>query len=256
MPVPFTPEAVLRSVRADSVDLDLSQIIFKEDEPVGAGLVSRRGRASRLSGMGIVPNGRRQGAGHALVTHLIEMAAARGDQNLALEVIESNGPAVSLYRQLGFQTIRRLISMKREAALEATRAQDGPRPEEIDPRHVADRINLWGFADLPWQSSGETLSHVHPPALAYRLGDAYGIISDPSQARVALRAIVVDPQRRRQGEATRLLTGLFAAHPAKEWVVPAICPEEFLPLLEASHFELEPLSQLQMVRHISMVGQP
>ena len=52
----------------------------------------------------VVPEHRRQGIGSALMHHAEDWARARGDRQIGLQVFESNQPALSLYRQLGYQT--------------------------------------------------------------------------------------------------------------------------------------------------------
>lgn len=48
------------------------------------------------------PAARREGLGRALMVRVIELARARGDARVLLEVRPTNAPAVALYRALGF----------------------------------------------------------------------------------------------------------------------------------------------------------
>ena len=48
------------------------------------------------------PEARRCGMGAAILTHLIEVARARGCEQLSLEARVSNTPAISLYERFGF----------------------------------------------------------------------------------------------------------------------------------------------------------
>lgn len=253
VPISFNRLGLFHLIRSESVDLDLSQVLLKDGVGVGVGLIARRGWSARVLGMGLIPSGRRQGGGMALMQQLQAMAGSRGDKNLHLEVIETNRPAVALYQGLGYETVRRLISMKREPGEEAISASAELLP--IDIRVVSERINFWGYPELPWQSSGESLAHLHPPACAYQVGDAFVIISDPSQPQVAIRSILVSPTARRQGAGTKMMAALFATHPQKTWVVPAICPEELGSFFERFGFVEQTLAQLQMTLRLENVAE-
>ncbi len=119
--------------------------------------------------------------------------------------------------------------------------------EEADIREVARKVTAYGLSNLPWQISGETLAKFGPPYVAYAMDGAYAVISSPRERSVTIRSVVVEPERRRRGRAARLLRALIAAHPAEEWRVPALCPEEMAPLFESLGFARGSLSQLHMV---------
>jgi GNAT superfamily N-acetyltransferase len=113
---------------------------------------------------------------------------------------------------------------------------------------VARLLTYYAAPDLPWQLSGETLAQGGWPSRGYRLGAAYGAISDPAQPQIALKALVVPPELRRQGLATNLLRALIAEYPGKSWVAPPLWPEESVSgLFEKLGFSREALTQLQMV---------
>jgi ribosomal protein S18 acetylase RimI-like enzyme len=240
--------ALLHLVVHDSVDLSSSRVVLQDGRAVGAALVARRGWSSRLAGMAIVPDARRAGVGRWLMAQLIAEAQARGDRRLVLEVIEQNTPAVHLYESCGFRIRRRLLSFS------ATPPDPEPQKEkmspiqleEIDIRAMARLVTMHGLPDLPWQISGESLALLGPPNRAYRIDDACVAISNPDQAQVAVRSVLVPPPVRRQGQATRLLQTVMTAHPGKMWRVPALCPEEIGGLFDRLSFVRESLTQLQM----------
>lgn len=249
VPMQFTPELLARMVRLDGVDLDLSQVMILDEQPIGIALIARRGWSSRLAAMGIAPEGRGQGIGRQAMEHLIAEARKRNDRTFVLEVIEQNTSAVRLYQRVGFQTVRRLVGLTAQAAHAPASAQ---QPEEIDIRTVAQMVTRFGLSDLPWQFSGETLSQFAPPARGYRLGQAYALISDPSQERIDIRSVVVEPEARRTGQASQLLAGLFQLFPNKTWGISAIMPEELaFPALERAGFVRNELTQLQMSLDLS-----
>lgn len=241
--VQFDAATLLDAVRQDGIDLASSRIVLRDGAAVGVALIARRGWTSRLAGMALVPEARGQGAGRWCMGQLLDEARARGERAMVLEVIEQNAPAVGLYKGCGFGTRRRLVSY---VAAPHTEAAAGDDLEEVDLYEVARLVTAHGLPDLPWQISGESLAGIGPPNRAYRLGAAYVALSDPGAARVAIRSLLVRPEGRGQGQATRLLRAVMAAHPGRAWQVPALCPEEVGFVFEAAGFERDLLSQLQM----------
>lgn len=249
VPMQFGPELLARMVRLDGGDLDLSQVMVLDDQPIGIALVARRGWTSRLAAMGIAPEGRGQGIGRQAMEYLISEARKRNDRAFVLEVIEQNTSAVRLYQRVGFQTVRRLVGM---TAQEPKASAPAILPEEVDIRTVAQMVTRYGLSDLPWQFSGETLAQFAPPARGYRLGQAYALISDPTQPRIDIRSVVVESEARRKGQASQLLAGLFQLFPGKTWGISAIMPEELaFPALEKAGFVRNELTQLQM--HLALI---
>jgi GNAT superfamily N-acetyltransferase len=181
---------------------------------------------------------------------LIGEAQVRGERAMALEVIEQNTPAVRLYRKSGFRTVRRLVGYAASPPHEGGEIDKEQLAalQEIDIREFACLVTGQGLPDLPWQISGESLALMGPPNVAHRLDDASVLLSDPEAPQVAVRALLVAPQARQQGQATRLLRALLARYPLKTWRVPALCPEEAGRPFERAGFERSSLSQLQMIR--------
>lgn len=246
--IKFTPALVNYLLRQDHVDLNMSQIALEGDQPVGLAMIARRGWTSRVAAMAIIHERRGHGVGEWLLRQIITQARERHDRLLVLEVIEQNYAAIRLYQKLSFQTVRRLVGYR------AQQPEGRPDPEldEVDLREVARYLSYHAAPDLPWQLSGETLAQGGWPNRGYRLGPAYGAISDPAQPQIALKALVVPPDLRRQGLATRLIQALIAEHPGKTWVVPPIWPEESTSdLYEKLGFSREALTQLQMMLALS-----
>ncbi|MGM3304628.1 GNAT family N-acetyltransferase [Anabaena sp. WFMT] len=52
----------------------------------------------------VVPEHRRRGIGKALMNHVENWARQRGDRQIALQVFQSNTPALQLYHHQGYQT--------------------------------------------------------------------------------------------------------------------------------------------------------
>jgi ribosomal protein S18 acetylase RimI-like enzyme len=242
VPIEMTAVRLLGMVRKDSVDLDESRIILDGDEPVGVALIARRGWTSRLAAMAMVPEARSRGMGEASVHHLMTEAAARGEREMVLEVIEQNERAARLYQRCGFRTIRRLVGY------EGTPRAEGMATAmvECDVRDVARALMAHGPADLPWQLSAETLAQATPPSIGYRSETSFVAISDPTAARMTVWALVTLPEAQRRGMATALLRSVVARHPGREWRVIAIWPETLGGLFERIGLQRARLSQWQM----------
>jgi len=241
--IEFNTAALLNMLVHDSVDSSSSRVVLRGGEAVGVALIARRGWSSRLAGMAIVPSARRTGVGKWLMAQLLAQAQARGERRMVLEVIEQNTAAVRLYKGCGFRILRRLVSLTASRPEIETEAQ----LDEVDVRKVARLVTAHGLPHLPWQISGESLACLGPPNRAYRMGAACAVISNPDAPRIGIRCLLVEPQARRQGQATRLLQAILAHHSGKEWSVPALCPEEIASVFEKVGFVRGELSQLQMV---------
>lgn len=242
VPIRIGLEQFYGMLRYDSIDITSSRVVIREGKGVGAALIARRGWSSRLAGMAILPEARGQGVGRGLMSALIEEAKARGDRRMELEVIEQNNPAVCLYQNAGFSTLRRLISYR----LDESQGVFVP-VEEIDLRVMGRLISSFGISDIPWQISGETLAHFGPPFKAFRYQDAYVAISSPEAPQISLRSMLIMPAAHKLDQAEKLLKGLFMQFPEKTWVVPAIFPEEFGATFEKAGFQKEELAQFQMI---------
>ena len=246
--IPFTRLMLLNLVRADSVDLTVSRVFLRDGAAVGAAWIARRGWTCRLAGMGVVPEARRAGVGGAAVDQLLDEAKGRGDRTMFLEVIEQNTAAVELYRAHGFETIRRLIGFA------------GPPPSiraapaelvQVDLREVAEAVIRHGAPDLPWQLSGETIAQLTPPAVAYRLDDAWLAMTDPTQPAVVVRALIAQREVHGRGRELALLRAVMAKYPeVTGWQFHPIWPEELSDLIGPIGFARSPLAQWQMMKRL------
>ncbi len=242
VPIHFNLSQFLTMLRKDSIDLSASRVLLADEQPSGLALIARRGWNSRLAAMGISKEMRGKGAGSWSMEKLIQEARERGDCEMVLEVIETNEPAVRLYKKFGFQIVRRLISLIRKEANEELKSD----LQEIDLRKVGQLILQHGLPDLPWQLSGETIALLNPPARAYRKGGAYAAISNPDVEHIVIWSLLVKPDAGGNDLAVDMLKSVIANHAGRTWHVPAIWPEEFKNIFEQAGFQCEELSQWQM----------
>lgn len=226
----------------ENVDLNLSLVAVRDSKPVGLACIARQGWSSRLASMGVVPEAAGQGSGRWLLDQLIEQARARGDHMMELEAFEQNTPAIRLYKRAGFELMRRLYGYEVDTA----HGLLGETLRPVDIAEVGRAVAYFGDRDLPWQISGINICRFSPPHVGYQMEHAYAVISAPTNPTIVIRALFVLPDFRRQGEAARLLSHLFAIYPDKRWVVPQVCPEEYGYIYERFGFRRSPLNQYQM----------
>lgn len=226
----------------DNIDLNASMVAVEDGRLLGFGMIARQGWSSRLAAMGISQAAQGKKVGFHLLTHLLDQARSRGDQQLWLEAFEQNVRAVKLYEKGGFEIVRRLYGYNADQL--AAGSADGLTA--VDTYEAARVIIAHGAADLPWQVAGAAMARATPLQRAYRLGEAWAVITDPSAETIAIRSLLVHPNARGRGEARRLLESLGATFPAKKWLVPAICPEEHGGFFERHGFTRQALNQLQM----------
>lgn len=228
------------------IHLSRSVVALQDGEPAGIAMLARRGWTMRVGLMGIIPDFQNQGVGRWLLAQIAEQARTNGDHAVVLEVIEQNPRAVHLYESCGYKTIRRLIGCDYKAADQAAPTGSATALEQVDIREASRHLTAWEQPDLPWQCSGFNLAKVGPPAVAYQVDGRYAICSNPSAETITLLGLAVPQDRQRKGLATQLVASLTAAHPAKNWRVAPICPEEYSPIFLRNGFTLNPLAQFQM----------
>jgi ribosomal protein S18 acetylase RimI-like enzyme len=148
-------------------------------------------RAAYDSGTGVVPSHRRRGLGREMMDFVLPLLREAGAGRYVLEVIESNAPALALYREVGFQERRRLQcwSYSTEFPSPEPIARGAMHPEYCD-------------VEPSWQNSTESIR---------RAQDRFEVVGDEGGYAVVfpsngdLVQLAVHPAARRRGLGTRLL---------------------------------------------------
>ena len=238
VPISFTPESIPIFIQRDEIDLSLSRVVLHEKQPVGLGFIAKRGTQSRLATMGVIKDYRGKGVGSYLVQQLLDEARARNEQQMLLEVIYQNDPAVHLYQKFGFTKMRRLYGFL--VGNPAGEPDDGLATCHLNL--VLEKAEEYALPNLPWQVDAETLRKNPAGAFGFMLGKSYVAISDPEREHIVIRLLLSEDRGERA-----LLKALFSKYPTKIWHVPAIFPEEQAEIFENVDMQKDDISQWQMV---------
>jgi ribosomal protein S18 acetylase RimI-like enzyme len=245
----ITPDSLRSMVHTDQVDFAASQVLLVDGEPVGAGLISRRGKRCRLSCMCLLPEARGKRLGRELLDQLVAMAAHRGDHEMVLEVIAQNAPAVALYHAAGFETVRELKGYVRPADKQTTNEQvKGSKAISVEA--FAAHAAIKETNDVPWQISARTLATASAEQhQAFCIGNDGGVLVNHASSVVRVIRGIVPP-----ADLSELANGLAAVRttePQIDWRAPALFPAEWEPAFRAAGFTPTELHQLQLRRPLA-----
>ena len=123
VPMPMNVARLREYVHTYDVELDHSFVAARDDVIMGLGMLGVRSERTWITRLGVLPSGRRQGTGQAVMDGLLGRTDVLGITTTWLEVIQGNKPAHSLFRKCGFRETRELIIARRPpnpgAALQA-----------------------------------------------------------------------------------------------------------------------------------------
>lgn len=116
VPMPMNVARLEAYIRAYDVDLDASWVAMDRKIIFGLGMLGIRDDRAWITRVGVLPIGRRQGTGRAIVNRLVESAENRGCSEVWIEVIAGNKPARQLFITGGFVQTRELMVARRPPA--------------------------------------------------------------------------------------------------------------------------------------------
>jgi ribosomal protein S18 acetylase RimI-like enzyme len=206
----------------NAVDLNWSVGCFDGAELVGLslnGFGEWEGRRTVYdAGTGVVPLYRRRGVSEAMFEMMLPVLAERGYEQVLLEVVTINDPAVNLYKKLGFRVVRELLLMEASGPVRS-KLNGSAAAVEICEIPAIDALGTSRFWDgrPSWQNTNDAIerSQKMKKTLGAFLGtELIGyIVYSAGVGRVAQMA--VEPGSRNRGVGTRLLQAMRADTPEK-----------------------------------------
>lgn len=249
--VNFNAETVVPYMAENFLSAPDSHAFYTDEDPndpIGFAAIAVRPdkpTETRLLGMGITKNARGKGVGPKALKIAFDAERARGMKVVGFECIQQNAPGVKMYTKAGCVITRELLGWQHTPKEGEFSTDAELEPCTFDEVDVL--VKTHGAADLPWQAWG--FSKSPKTHRAFKLGNAYCVVSDPEDKEkdmVKLACLIVDPQSRRKGEATRLVKAMMARFPGKKWMAPPIFPKEYGEAIAAKlGFEETHLTQYQ-----------
>ena len=161
----------LSRLQREGLSPEFSLMAFSDGTPAGFLLNGIRNNPGRKvawnGGTGVSPQFRGCGVGKALMQATVGLYQELGIQIATLEAISENEPAISLYRQFGYEVVDRLVFFNHEGELNE-RAFRQPNSQKYTAARVAPYIV--GQLDFyqesaPWQGHWQSLIRHHGGAL-------------------------------------------------------------------------------------------
>ncbi len=117
VPMPMNVARLREYVHTYDVSLADSFVAKSGDVLFGLGMLGVRENRTWITRLGVLPSGRRQGTGQALMDALLNRTTTLGIDTVWLEVIKGNKPAHTLFCKCGFIETRELIVARRPPPL-------------------------------------------------------------------------------------------------------------------------------------------
>jgi ribosomal protein S18 acetylase RimI-like enzyme len=173
----------------------------KDSRLVGTTFIQRLGQTSTwyVMGVGVLPEFRRQGMARQLMRGAIDLILERGGEQVILNVIEGNLPAIRLYESLGME----IYDGSYEFALEGN-------PEVAIPR-LPDGYRLKDLNVQAWGSLYELAERITPPSVAEYEAIEADRFKPPSFSRVLGPIVMWAQGMRRQGYQIELMDGTLVS---------------------------------------------
>ena len=116
VPMPMNASRLREYIEVYDVELSASWVAMRHNVIFGLGMLGIRQERAWITRVGVLPKGRRQGTGRALIDRLLLSASEKGINKVWLEVIAGNYPANQLFITSGFSQTRELVVARRPPA--------------------------------------------------------------------------------------------------------------------------------------------
>jgi ribosomal protein S18 acetylase RimI-like enzyme len=162
VPMPMSAERLSEYMRLYDVDLRASWVVADDESYIGLGMLGVRDDRAWITRIGVVPRGRRRGAGSAITEALMNAAFDRDLSTIWLEVIVGNRPAYRMFLKNGFQYTRELVVGRRAPRLGPNAS---PQPHTRHVQHVGKGVALRLLEEREerpnWLNETESMQNVH-----------------------------------------------------------------------------------------------
>lgn len=208
VPFQMTVEQFHNHLAHNGVILELCVGAFVDERMIGFslnGFGDWRGRKTVYdAGTGVVRDARRSGAARAVFDFMVPEFTRNGWEQILLEVISTNTPAIELYQSIGFEITRRLAYFDLQKPF---KPKAKPRYETV----VVDNpdwnlLNRFGQGEVSWQNSTASLIRSNRKLVicAYDGGRVIGYLAFFPASGI-ISQIAVDEEFRGRGVASALL---------------------------------------------------
>jgi ribosomal protein S18 acetylase RimI-like enzyme len=136
-------------------DLDASRVALVGGAAAGICKLAIRGDCGWIAGIGVAAAHRGQGVGEELMRGVLDVAHERGLDEVWLEVLVQNEPAIRLYEKLGFERVRELEVWTLDSV-----SGDTGAVQRVPLEQALERIRSERAEHEPWQRADETVANV------------------------------------------------------------------------------------------------
>lgn len=272
IPMPMNPGRFQEYIALYDVNLPASRVAVSGESIVGLGMLGTRAERSWVTRLGVLPEGRRQGVGTAVLQSLLDESLGKGVPIVWLEVIYKNQPAHELFLKFGFQPTRELIVARRppksaggmSAVMNARKIQYLQHDEvielhcrrrermnwlnEIGTMRNVRRLAAAAVEDDPGRSSLHEAPHLSGILIEFQDG-SQGWVSYQATT-LQLKRISVEVIRGEPGRTTAdLLEFMHRLHAAQDAVVENIPDDEqWAGFRQVGYFEV--FRRIEMMRDL------
>ncbi len=263
IPMPMTVQRLRDYIEVYDVDLASSCAAATADEILGIGMLGLRPRRAWVTRLGVLPSGRRQGVGKAIMGFLLDAACRHGAPRTWLEVIDGNNPAHELFRSLNFVETRMLIVARRP-----------PRFPEMAPGDTAQQLHVRDVRTLDHRATVELLAGrgdapnwINQTESVQNAADVSALVVETDEggagwvtykaSLLRLTRIIVEVQRGDPAAVTAtILRTLHAYYPTQDAIAENIPVDDpkWAGFVEAGYFEA--FRRIEMVKEMEDEAQP
>lgn len=178
VPIKLNEDQIRSHIERYQIDLNLSRVAYYDDELVGIGFLGRRESSGWIGGVGVAKAHRRKGIGKTMMLAIADLAREAGLTDIYLEYINGNDGAGAMYRQLGYETLRRLLIVEsnQPPTLATSMSVDVIEVTLEEALAYSDKFHQ---KPLPWQRQVQSLRS-NPPMtkgwLAQHDGETVGYV--------------------------------------------------------------------------------